>query len=251
MKETSKDHSVKESGIDELAKENPTNTCHCNTVSKQADGQSSYSCNCHDSHEGCKCHDHTDTATTCTCVTQKSQHDHHHYCGCGCCHGEQGHESYHVHEGFSIQFEGEFPCDVPTLWDYLTENDLLQQWYPELNFESLQPGGRLVYHYQDGGYETMMVMDVEPNQLLSYTWDTNTVSFELREQSSQITELVFTEWISQVTDFTPKDLTAWIVGLQRLALLLEKKDLGDREAMFEKYLPQVEQLLENKAAEFE
>lgn len=188
------------------------------------------------SHETHCCHNH---------------HDHHHESGCGCC-GHHHHGAYDVDHGLTVQFSGEFEATIDAVWQMLTDNTQVQRWFPELKFEDLEPGGTLRFNYQDGGSEEMMILDVEAPHYLSFTWDINIVTFELTATESGNTVLIFTEWLAQVNDHSPKDLTGWMICLQNIAALLEGKELEDREEKFHELYPRIKEMLEQQTnMEFE
>lgn len=199
-------------------------------------------CHHHEHHEGC-CGEHSHEGhehSSCCGGHHHEEHDHH------CCCGSHDHE--HIDEpiadpGLNIQFSGTFPANIETVWQMLTENDQLAKWFPELSFELMAPGGTLVFRYKDGGSEEMLVLDVEEPRLLSFTWDINIVAFELMERSENETDIVFTEWLSEVNDHSPRDLTMWMIALQILAGVLEGKEPEDREAQFQEFYPKIKEML--------
>ena len=89
----------------------------------------------------------------------------------------------------------------------------------------------------------MMVLDVEPNAYLSFTWDLNIVTFELHELEPGKTTLIFTEWLAELNDHSPKDLTSWMIALQNMAEVAEGKPVSDREAQFHEYYPKIKEML--------
>ncbi|WP_124059405.1 SRPBCC domain-containing protein [Vaginisenegalia massiliensis] len=235
----------------------------------------------HDHEGGCGGHGHQHDHEGC-CGGHGHQHDHEGCCGGhgyqhdheGCCggHGHQhdhegccgGHGHHHDHEGcccghnhehfndiepdagVTVQFSGLFEAPIAEVWAMLTENERLKQWFPELEFEAVEPGGRLIFNYRDGGSEEMMVLDVEKPHYLSFTWDINIVSFELQSAEEGQTEMVFTEWISQVNDHSPVDLTGWMICLQNMAAVLNNEPFGDREEKFDELYPRIKTMLEQQ-----
>ena len=202
-------------------------------------------CQHHDHDHSCGCgHDHHHHHEhSCGCG-----HDHHHDhthahdhagCGCGCGH-DHGHEE---NQGVSVQFSGVFNLPKEQVWSLLTENDKLQSWYPELEFQGLETGASLKFNYKTGGHEDMMVLDVEPNAYLSFTWDLNIITFELHVLEPGKTTLIFTEWLAELNDHSPKDLTSWMIALQNMAEVAEGKPVSDREAQFHEYYPKIKEVL--------
>ena len=211
-------------------------------------------CQCHHAEEALHTHDccgghhhHHHSEGGCGC----GHHHHHHSdegCGCGHHHGE-----YDVDPGLTVQFSGVFEASIEEVWEMLTDNQKVQQWFPELEFEALEPGSTLNFNYQDGGgKEEMMLLDVEAPRYLSFTWDINIITFELSEQEENKTQLIFTEWLSEVNNHSPKDLTGWMICLQAIAAILEGKEVGDREEKFHEFYPRVKEMFKQQTdMEFE
>ena len=171
-------------------------------------------------------------------------HDHHH-------HHSSVLDDLSVDQGLTVEFQGIFKAKVEDVWDMLTNNDKLKLWFPELEFISLKPGGQLRFNHQDGESEEMMVLDVEAPNYLSFTWDINTITFDLKalENNSQ-TEVNFTEWLAEVNDHSPRDVTSWMVCLNCIADLFEGKEPIDREDRIHELYPSIKEMLEEQS-EFE
>ena len=155
-------------------------------------------CQHHDHDHSCGCgHDHHHHHEHACGCGHGHHHDHAHAhdhagCGCGCGH-DHGHEE---NQGVSVQFSGVFNLPKEQVWSLLTENDKLQSWYPELEFQGLETGASLKFNYKTGGHEDMMVLDVEPHAYLSFTWDLNIITFELHEYIVNLPDKI------QITDIT-------------------------------------------------
>ncbi|MCW6659416.1 SRPBCC domain-containing protein [Aerococcaceae bacterium NML191292] len=209
------------------------------------------SCGSGPHHHDC-CGEHTTSSHCCKEEVAESGccGEHHHHGGC-CCGGHHS-ENYDVDPGLTVQFSGEFDAEIETVWQMLTDNAQIQRWFPELEIKTLEPGGTLHFNYQDGGNEEMMILDVEAPRYLSFTWDINIITFELVATEISKTLLVFTEWLSEVNDHSPKDLTGWMICLQNIAALIEGKELEDREEKFHELYPRIKEMLEQQTnMEFE
>lgn len=176
-------------------------------------------------------------------LQQHTEHSHDHT-ACGCGHHHDHDHDFEVDEGLTVEFIVDMKASIERVWQMITENDQLALWFPELAFESLKPGGVLRFNYTDGGHEEMMVLDVEEPHYLSYTWDLNTVTFELtsNEENTE-TELKFTEWLSEINDHTPKDVAGWLICLQVIASIINEVPFEDRETKFHEVYPQVKEML--------
>ena len=207
----------------------------------------------HHEHDGCGCgghHHHQHEHDGCGCGGHHHHHHHeHHGCGCGHHHGADALQD----KGITVQFNGVFSdVTVEQVWETLTQNEKVQQWYPELEFEGVETGATLRFNYQTGGSEEMMVLDVEAPHYLSFTWDLNIVTFELATLENGEVALMFTEWIAEVNDHSPKDLTGWMIALQSMAEVLEGKPVSDREERFHEFYPRIKEMLEQQTdMEFE
>lgn len=227
-----------------------TACCHDHSHAHH-NGECCHAHHSHAHHDGECCHDHSHAHHDC-CGGHHHHHDHahhhhHDHSGCGCGH-HHGDEDYDVNQGLTVQFSGQFDASIEEVWNMLTQNDNVQQWFPELEFVKLEAGGTLRFNGKDGYTEEMMVLDVEPPHYLSFTWDINTITFELHDISQDKTALLFTEWLSEINDHSPKDLTGWMICLQNIASLLEGKPLEDREEKFHEIYPKIKEMLEQQAS---
>lgn len=130
-----------------------------------------------------------------------------------------------------------------TVWTYLTENNKLQQWFSELEIDSLKPSGQITFDFGNGTYERMDIFEVETNKLFSFSWPPkNSVSFELKK-TDQGCDLIFKEVLHEVNRHTAKDLTGWHVCLHVIEALLDGKTVEDRKAEWEQQYPAYQELL--------
>ncbi|RDW15055.1 SRPBCC family protein [Oceanobacillus chungangensis] len=132
---------------------------------------------------------------------------------------------------------------VAEVWSYLTENEKLQQWFPELEIKLLENEGEIHFNFGDGSYEKIEITELEPNKVFAFSWPPkNSVRFEL-EGNNQGCKLVFIEYLHEITDHTPKDLTGWHVCLDVIETLLDGKIFEDRKSYWQERLPQYQELL--------
>lgn len=107
-----------------------------------------------------------------------------------------------------------------SVWDILTVNSQLKKWFSELEIETLQVGGRILFDMQDETYEMMEILEVETESVFSYTWDRDAVKFIL-EENNGITTLTFIETINNRTNHTSRDLAGWHCCMVKIKDLLE------------------------------
>ncbi|MDY0406774.1 SRPBCC family protein [Virgibacillus sp. 179-BFC.A HS] len=133
------------------------------------------------------------------------------------------------------------PADV---WAYLTDNNKLQQWFPELEIQALKNGGEIRFDFGDGNFERMEITEMIPQKVLAFTWDKNLVRFELATDNSGCM-LVFKEYLHEITEHTAKDLAGWHVCLDVIEALLDGRSVGDRTAIWQTCYPTYQQLLQD------
>lgn len=140
--------------------------------------------------------------------------------------------------GYIARFERHFNHSVEEVWSFLTENEKLKKWFPELLVEDLREGGIIKFDMQDGTFEEMKIIELATHSVLQYTWGEDQVRFELYPESEGC-RLVLVEMINKITDHTPKDLAGWHVCLDVINALLDGRTLESREnewkPWYEKY----------------
>ncbi len=70
----------------------------------------------------------------------------------------------------SLALEREFPHPPERLWRALTQPQLIQEWLMKADFAPVV-GHRFNLRGDWGGVLDCEVLEVEPNRILSYTWD--------------------------------------------------------------------------------
>lgn len=123
---------------------------------------------------------------------------------------------------------------VDEVWSYLTENSKLQQWFPELEIQELKKDGNILFDMQDGNYERMEILEIDPKRTFAFTWDENSVRFELAANSFGC-KLVFKEYLHAVSDHTPKDLAGWHVCLEVIQALLDGTTIRNRRSLWNRW----------------
>lgn len=87
-------------------------------------------------------------------------------------------------QGYMAQFERHLPHPAEEVWTWLTENDKLAQWFPELRAGDLRKGGFMAFDMQDGHLEELEITDFQMGHLLEFNWWAEHVRFELTEESA-------------------------------------------------------------------
>lgn len=140
-------------------------------------------------------------------------------------------------------YERQINYPVDEVWSYLTENEKLQLWFPELEIGDLENDGRIHFDLQDGTYETMDILEVNRERVFAFTWDKNSVRFEL-EANSFGCRLVLKEYLNEVTDHTAKDLAGWHICLDVIEALLDGTTIRNRRGRWNKWYPKYQELKE-------
>lgn len=127
---------------------------------------------------------------------------------------------------YALRFEQRFPHSAAKVWRALTEAGELREWFVEiLDYErsrlTFEPGADLAFVTTAGDSAgSGRVVACEPPVLLEYTWDTETLRFELTEDGPGATVLVFTNIVAD--HGTAVAVRAgWSTGLDRLGARLD------------------------------
>ena len=62
------------------------------------------------------------------------------------------------------------PAEVDEVWEAITDPERLGDWFGADVELDLQPGGRAVFHGDDGGVRRGVVEEVDPGHKLAYRW---------------------------------------------------------------------------------
>lgn len=150
-----------------------------------------------------------------------------------------------VDNGYIARFERHLKHSVEEVWSYLTENDQLAKWFPELRVDDHREGGTIKFNMQDGTFLEMEIIELKAYSVLEYTWAEDFVRFELYPESEGC-RLVLIEKINKITAHTPKDLAGWHVCLDVIAALLDGSVLESRKTEWEIWYEKYTQLIENR-----
>lgn len=141
-------------------------------------------------------------------------------------------------EGVVVRFERLWKHSVQKVWSYLTDNDKLKLWFPELEVMELDTGGVIRFDMQDGTFEEMNITEVQANSVLEFTWGEDLVRFELYPETEGC-RLLLLESIGRVTSHTPKDVAGWHICLHVIEELLDGRAVEPRteewQRWYEKY----------------
>lgn len=191
-------------------------------------------CNCehthHHTHEHCICEHHHAHDLECDCG--QSSHGN---MDCPC--GHHHHNELEPH-GLTINFDGVIQADINQVWKVLTDPQLIDRWSDGIKMTDYRPGGVLTYQNQE-----MMLLDIEPPVLLTFTWSDGTIAIELSGKTEAETVINFSHWIEKITEETAISLSNWMINLQSIAALAEGKELEERNRHFSEVLPKMREML--------
>lgn len=149
--------------------------------------------------------------------------------------------------GYIARFERHFKFSNDEVWSWLTQNDKLNKWFPELSIDELRVGGIIRFDFGDGNFEKMEIIDFTEKSILEFTWGDDYVRFELSPESNGC-KLVLTEKIKTITPHTPKDLAGWHVCLDVIHTLVNGKTVNsetkDWRKWYRKYAQSIEKVTE-------
>ncbi|MEJ8305803.1 SRPBCC family protein [Saccharibacillus sacchari] len=147
--------------------------------------------------------------------------------------------------GYKARFERRLTHPAEQAWTYLTDNEHLKQWFPELQIEDLHLGGKIRFDMQDGTFEELRIIGFNECSMLAYTWGEDQIRFELSPKAYG-SRLVLVETMKQVTSHTPKDLAGWHVCLDVIEALMDGRAIESREDNWEKWFGEYRMLVETR-----
>ncbi|WNR44520.1 SRPBCC family protein [Paenibacillus roseipurpureus] len=147
-----------------------------------------------------------------------------------------------VEGGYVVRYERHWQHTVDQVWAWLTENEKLVQWFPELEVVELREGGGIKFNMPNGTYLTMDILACVPKSVLAFTWDKDSVRFELHAESDGSCRVVFCEYVHHITEHTPRDLAGWHVCLDVIEALLDGRVIESRKDRWNSWYPKYKQL---------
>lgn len=152
-------------------------------------------------------------------------------------------------QGYVVKFDRKLAHEPGQVWEMLTDNQKIHQWFAGLQIEEPGKGGHLSFDMGGGNFEKMAITDFEEEKELGFEWGEDHVLFELIPENGE-TRLRMLETIQMLTDHTPKDIAGWHVCLDVLEALLDKKGI-ERTLEWEHWYPEYKRLFESMNVSFE
>ncbi|MBC1734643.1 SRPBCC domain-containing protein [Listeria seeligeri] len=138
-----------------------------------------------------------------------------------------------------VRLEFEVNNSAARVFELLTTNEGLAQWFNELEVGELGNGGYLLFVMMPEERISMPILAWEPNQKLGFEWDKDSVTFELTEVAENKTFISFTEQLHAISEHSPRDISGWYICLKRLQAVAAGSqydfDKTEFETLFLKY----------------
>lgn len=128
-----------------------------------------------------------------------------------------------------IRLERTYPHPQAKVWAALTDKEQLRHWFVEiLDYDRSQ------FDFTDGGKLTFVptsvdlptgfgeVTRIDPPHLLEYTWDSETLRWELAAEGESSCRLVFTNVLDDPATAAAVE-PGWLAGLDGLAAFLARQ----------------------------
>ncbi|RWR06247.1 SRPBCC family protein [Siminovitchia fortis] len=142
------------------------------------------------------------------------------------------------------RFERHLNHSVEEAWSWLTENEKLAQWFPELQVGDLREGGFMQFDMGNGTFEKLEITEFGKFSVLEFAWWEDSVRFELHPLADGC-DLILVEKINNITDHTPKDLAGWHVCLDVIGALLDGRAIDRTEEWkkwYERYVQAIKRI---------
>ncbi|KGR74688.1 SRPBCC domain-containing protein [Ureibacillus sinduriensis] len=118
--------------------------------------------------------------------------------------------------GYTAEFVYYYKVASEKVWSSLVANDNFKFWMEHLEITDLRIDGNIDFHYNDGtgSIEKMPITDYVEGKVLQFNWGEDAVRFEINPYNGG-SQLLMKQFLTNITDHTPKDLAGWHVCLMR------------------------------------
>ncbi|MBO1625477.1 SRPBCC family protein [Bacillus arachidis] len=150
-----------------------------------------------------------------------------------------------VDNGYVAQFNRPLHYSVEQVWAVLTENEKLKRWMPNLYIEDLRQGGKIKFDMMDGSGEfiNIDILRCQINSVLEFTWGEDRVRFEIHKDQENCL-LILKEFIHEINDHTPKDLSGWHVCLEIFSSVLDDREMEFPREEWERWYKRYELVMD-------
>ena len=115
---------------------------------------------------------------------------------------------------YTAEYERYYKVPTEKVWSSLISNENFRYWMEHLEITDLRKGGNINFHYNDGSgnLEKITITDYSEGKVLQFDWGEDTVRFEIIPNGAG-SQLIMKQFLTKLTDHTPKDLAGWHVCL--------------------------------------
>jgi uncharacterized protein YndB with AHSA1/START domain len=128
-----------------------------------------------------------------------------------------------------LRFERHLDESIDVVWQALTDPLEMRSWFPtRIEMDEWKVGATLVHHFDehDVGPLTGTVLEWDPPRRVSFTWDLDTITFELTSAPDGGTTFVLTEQLSAA--HAARNAAGWESCLDRLQFKRETESWTSR-----------------------
>jgi uncharacterized protein YndB with AHSA1/START domain len=140
-----------------------------------------------------------------------------------------------------LRFERHLPKPVDTVWRAVTDPVEMRTWFPtRIEIDEWNVGAALTHYFDEQDIEPLpgAVLEWDPPRRVSFTWGSDTISFELTPAANGSTTFVLTEELS--ANHAARNAAGWDTCLDRLQLGAEDESWQPR---FQRYVTSFEPIL--------
>lgn len=140
-----------------------------------------------------------------------------------------------------LRFERQLPKPVETVWQAVTDPNELRSWFPtRIEISEWRVGAAMEHHFDEHDIDPLpgTVLEWDPPRLVSFTWGSDTITFELTPAQDGGTVFVLTEELS--ANHAARNAAGWDACLDRLERGIELESWQQR---FDRYVTAFEPVL--------
>lgn len=124
--------------------------------------------------------------------------------------------------GIKVSFELNLEASLEDVWNLLTTNEGLAQWFHELEIGELGEEGYFNFIMTPTECIKMPILKYTEKKTIEFEWDQDSVLFQLEVLDNEKVKLIFSEKIKNITAHTPRDIAGWKLCLHRIQIMLAK-----------------------------
>lgn len=121
-----------------------------------------------------------------------------------------------------LTIDMEVAASKSDVWELLATTEGITQWFPELRADNLPEAGMLTFETENI-QEKMTLLEYVEGAILSYNWGSGRVSFMVKELEPTKTLIHFKEQPPYDFNQLAQDLAGWMMQLDRLRTVAEKR----------------------------